>query len=96
MKTISSPASSVDFSFLDLPSFRQVYTDVRTPSKMRFYVRGMKCAKCVKKVEDIAMLDTLGARVQVFLGESLVEVTLIGGSSGTRNSFAEVAKKSKN
>ncbi len=95
MKTISSPASSVDFSFLDLPSFRQVYTDARTPSKMRFYVRGMKCAKCVKKVEDIAMLDTLGARVQVFLGESLVEVTLIGGASGTQNSFAEVAKKIK-
>lgn len=42
-----------DFSYLDLPDFRQQYLSSDTALQMRFFVDGVKCSRCIEKIESL-------------------------------------------
>ena len=72
--------SPVDFSYLDLPSFRQIYSH-QDPQKMSFFVEGVRCAKCLWRIEEGLREKGLVSRAQVNMSEHVVEVTIPQGGS---------------
>ncbi len=62
-----------DFSFLDQDSFRDLYHLENQTPKMRFYLEGIRCAKCVRKLEDLPLsLEGLKS-LRVEMGSSTLE-----------------------
>lgn len=63
-----------DFSFLDQASFRELYSVGDINRKIRFYVEGIRCAKCLRKIEGLAGKIRGLSEVRVELGKNLVHV----------------------
>ncbi len=62
------------FSFLENESVRKVFRDPTNPSRMKFYIEGMKCSKCVAKVEALQNRISNVQSVSVDLGQHLAVV----------------------
>ncbi|PIS10350.1 MAG: hypothetical protein COT73_09880, partial [Bdellovibrio sp. CG10_big_fil_rev_8_21_14_0_10_47_8] len=52
-------------SYLDLPEFRQLYCRVSSSPSMKLYIEGIKCAKCVQKIESLRNTMPFVARLDV-------------------------------
>lgn len=76
------------FSYLDLGPFRSLYVDSHLPNRMNFYVTGMKCAKCVNKIEGLQKVLPSVRGLRVDISKSSVEVQLSNDSAY----FAPVAE----
>ncbi len=76
-----------DFSFLDQESFRDKYAE--GPNGMRFFVGGMSCSRCVRKLESLSE-NMVGVKsVRVDLGRSLLRAEI----DPAQTSFSRLAKK---
>lgn len=60
-----------DFSFLDLPEFKKNYTFGPNGTAIRFYVEGIRCGKCVRKLEDLSLSVPGLKQMRVELGKNL-------------------------
>lgn len=47
--------SKQDFSFLDTPQLHTIYASNAAENAIRFFIGGISCAKCVRKLEDLPM-----------------------------------------
>lgn len=47
--------SKQDFSFLDTPQIHKIYASNAAENAIRFFIGGISCAKCVRKLEDLPM-----------------------------------------
>jgi P-type Cu+ transporter len=82
-------ARTLDFSFLDKPEFRERYASGPARDRMCFYIEGINCGKCVRKLEDLA-LDTPGLRsLRVEMGKNLAHAQVDTGSLA----FSALAQK---
>jgi len=87
---VSSPAlKQDDFSFLDQAEFRAKYAAGASKNQIRFFVEGIRCGKCVRKLEDLSLtVDGLkGLRVEMGknLAHAEVDIEVL--------TFADLAKR---
>lgn len=68
--------TSIDFTFLDQPEVKKNYTLGSTNNTMRFYVGGIRCGKCVRKLEDLSLSLPGLKQLRVELGKSLAYVEI--------------------
>ncbi len=70
----SQSLAKLDFSFLDESAFRGLYLEGTRHQKMRFYVEGIRCAKCLRKIEGLVihLPGLIEARAE--MGKNLVHV----------------------
>lgn len=62
-----------DFGFLDQQDFVRKYT---ANNRIRFYVEGVSCGKCVRKIEDLAVKVDGLKRIRVDLARGLTEAEI--------------------
>lgn len=67
----TNAANRVDFSFLDKDEFRQKYSHGPEGSSIRFYVSGIRCGKCVRKLEDLPLSLAGLKELRVEMGKNL-------------------------
>lgn len=63
-----------DFSFLDQTEFKRKYATGPSLNGMRFYIGGVKCAKCVHRLEDLATTLPGLRRIRVEMGKNLAHI----------------------
>lgn len=69
-------ARQVDFSFLDKAEFREKYASGPAQNKISFYVEGIRCAKCVRKLENLS-LELSGLKsLRVEMGNNLAHAEI--------------------
>lgn len=51
----SITGASHDFSYLDTPYLHTVYSDSTAENSIRFFIGGISCAKCVRKLEEMPL-----------------------------------------
>lgn len=51
----SNSATQQDYSYLDTPDLHSVYASNTAETAIRFFIDGISCAKCVRKLEDLPM-----------------------------------------
>ncbi len=71
---LPSPSSLVDFSFLDSPSIRKKYAVDEAETKICFYIGGIRCEKCVRKLEGLVGTIQGLRRLRVEMGKNLAHV----------------------
>ncbi len=86
MNTVEA-SSGTDFSYLDQDSVQVQYADGLTG--IRFYVGGMSCSKCVRKLESLALQVPGVKSVRVDLGRSL----LFAEIDTARITYSELARQ---
>lgn len=59
-----------DFSFLDLKEFQNEYAQGPAQNQIRFYIGGIRCAKCVRKLESLPLTLPGLLRLEVEMGSS--------------------------
>ncbi len=77
------------FDYLDLGPFRELYCSAEKPAFMRFYIEGVKCSKCVEKIERLKTPQSDIKGLSVNLATHIAEIEL--GSSS--QSFESIASK---
>lgn len=81
---------AVDFSFLDQESFRTKY--VQRNSVIRFFIGGMKCSRCVRKLEGLSgQLDGVRS-VRVDMGRAQLEAEIDPTHISFSRFAAEIAR----
>lgn len=84
-----APAALSDHSFLDLSSFRKSYVTTSRGDQMKFFVEGVKCSRCVQKIESLAK-DHQGLQSLRFnMATHQLEVCI----QPTETTFSAVAEK---
>jgi Cu+-exporting ATPase len=82
--------AAADFSYLDLGEFRDLYTNKEdSQPTMNFYVNGIRCSNCLKKIESVKNELSGVADVRVNMTNHQAQVIL----KNTEASFAEFANK---
>ena len=76
------------FDYLDLGSFRSLYCNPELPLQMKFYVEGIKCSKCIAKIENLKLENQELQNLVVNLGNQTALVEL----RDFEQSFARVAE----
>lgn len=79
---------STTFNYLDDTSFRSLYCIKDNGRRMKFYIEGIRCGKCVSKIEGIVSEDPEIKSVEVDIAHQIATVEM-RDSSG---SFALVAE----
>lgn len=85
----SNVIQKTDFSFLDQENFRQKYGRGAKHNQIRFYVSGIRCGKCIRKLEDLPLSLPGLKQLRVEMGKNLVYAEV----DPYRLSFAELAEK---
>lgn len=75
------------FEYLDLAPFRALYCDAQSPLTMKFYVEGIKCSKCISKIENLKIQNQDLQNLEVDLAHQTALVEL----KALDKSFARVA-----
>ncbi|MEZ0391776.1 MAG: heavy metal translocating P-type ATPase [Pseudobdellovibrionaceae bacterium] len=72
------------FSYLDQSQFRLLYREPQNPRRMKFFIEGIRCAKCISKVEGLRRQNPEIETLEVDLDNSTawVELTSEKGSFG--------------
>lgn len=81
-------SDSASFDFLNDERLQKIYRDPSNPLRMKFYIEGMKCSKCVAKVEGVARKFREIDSVSVDLGQHLATVEVCDARSG----FSKMAR----
>lgn len=76
------------FDYLDETEFRTIYCPVQEPPQMKFYIEGIKCSKCVSKIENLKSVNPELLTLDVDLAHQTATVELKGAGF----SFANVAQ----
>jgi Cu2+-exporting ATPase/Cu+-exporting ATPase len=76
------------YSYLDLGQFRSLYCTGDAKRKMKFYVEGIKCSKCISKIESLKSKNPELETLEVDLANQTALVEL----KDTNKSFARVAE----
>ncbi len=74
------------FGYLDLEQFRLLYS-FQSPRKMKFYVEGIKCSKCISKIERLKIDNEQVQTLEVDLANQMTLVELKSANC----SFARIA-----
>lgn len=74
MTPIQSATAKTDFSFLDDGPFRKAYSEGGNGGKMRFFVEGIRCAKCLRKIESLSETTPGLKDIRVEMGKNIVHV----------------------
>lgn len=61
----------MDFSFLDQSEFRAKYASGPRQNHIRFYIEGIKCGKCVRRLENLSLLIPGLQGLRIEMGKSL-------------------------
>jgi Cu+-exporting ATPase len=78
-----------DFSYLDQPRFKEKYSTLAEPDAIRFYVGGIRCGKCVRKLEDLPMSTPGLLDLRVELAKNIASAKV----DPNRLSFSGLAQK---
>ncbi len=76
------------FDYLDLEQFRSLY-NFQNPRKMKFYVEGIKCSKCISKIEKLRNENEQVQGLEVNLADQTALVEL----KSPEYSFARIANE---
>jgi Cu2+-exporting ATPase/Cu+-exporting ATPase len=79
----------LDFSFLDQMDFRVRYASGPAKNQIRFFVGGIQCSKCVRKLEDLSLTIPGLKSLRVEFGKSLATAEI----DSKILSFSELANK---
>ena len=79
------------FDYLDMEQFRSLYSQ-QNPKTMRFYVEGIKCAKCISKIEYLKIENEQIQTLEVDLAKQTALVEL----RSPEFSFARIANGIEN
>ncbi len=80
------------YEYLDLGQFRSLYCYLKNPQKMKFYVEGIKCSKCISKIENLKNENQQLLTLEVDLANQTALVEL----RNSEDSFARVAESIAN
>lgn len=75
------------YDYLDLGSFRSLYCHRQSPLKMKFYVEGVKCSKCISQIENLKLKNQELQNLEVDLANQTALIEL----KDAEKSFARVA-----
>lgn len=84
-----SAAKQTDFSFLDQEEFLAKYTSQGREDEMRFYIEGLSCGKCVRRLEDLSLTTPGLKKLRVELGSHLAHAEVDRG----KLTFGQLAEK---
>ena len=88
MREIKTQALA-DFSYLDQQDFQRKFSP---GNRIRFYIEGISCGKCVRKIEDLALqVDGLKS-IRVDMGDHVAQVEI----DREKLEFSRVAEEIKN
>lgn len=76
------------FAYLDQGNFRLLYCEPEKPRKMKFFVEGIRCAKCVHKIEGLKQSHQQIQNLEVDMAGQTASVELTSDNA----SFADVAQ----
>ncbi len=91
MEKIETCRGLNDFSFLDQTDFKKKYATGPLENTIRFYIGGIRCGKCVRKLEDLALTSVGIMNVRVELGNKIASVEIDPATL----SFSELAESIK-
>ena len=74
--TSAGALQKLDFSFLDQADFRSKYALGEKKNRIRFYVEGIQCSKCVRKLEDLPFSVNGLKRLRVEMGKNLAHAEI--------------------
>lgn len=77
-----------NYDYLDLGQFRSLYCLDQKPQAMKFYVEGIKCSKCIAKIEGLKNHNPDLKNLEVDLANQTAFIEL----NQAENSFAKVAE----
>jgi Cu2+-exporting ATPase/Cu+-exporting ATPase len=80
------------YSYLDQSEFRALYCGSKSSRQIKFFVEGIRCAKCVNKIEDLRDKISHVRSLEVDLADQTVALELVS----EQDSFAEVAQAISN
>jgi Cu2+-exporting ATPase/Cu+-exporting ATPase len=72
----TSTSTTVDFSFLDLEEFKRKYASGSERNQIHFYVEGIHCSRCVRKLEDLPFTTRGLKKLSVEIGRNLAHAEL--------------------
>lgn len=72
----SAGARVPDFSYLDQEDFRAKYASGQSLERIRFYIGGIRCGKCVRKLEDLPLRLTGLRQLRVEMGRNLAHIEI--------------------
>ncbi|MGZ5279106.1 MAG: heavy metal translocating P-type ATPase [Pseudobdellovibrionaceae bacterium] len=75
------------YDYLDVSPFRSAYVDVANPRTMKFYVDGIRCSKCISKIERLSSLNPELQSLEVDLANQMALIQL----KSSEGSFSRVA-----
>lgn len=78
-----------DFSYLDSEDFQSIYFVPEKPDELRFYISGIRCGKCVRKLEDLPQTLSGLKQLRVEMGNNIAYAQI----DKTQTKFSEVADK---
>lgn len=84
--------AQLDFSFLDQPEVKKNYASGPESNAICFYVEGIRCGKCVRKLEDLSLSVPGLKQLRVELGKNLAYAEI----NPELLSFSDLAKKIAN
>ncbi len=64
------------FDYLDLGQFRSLYCERENPRAMKFFVEGVRCSKCIAKIENLSLRNPDLNRLEVDLANQMAFVEL--------------------
>jgi Cu2+-exporting ATPase/Cu+-exporting ATPase len=78
-----------DFTYLDSDDFTSVYFSPEKTDELRFYISGIRCGKCVRKLEDLPQTVNGLKQLRVEMGNNVAYAQI----DKSQTSFSQIAEK---
>lgn len=89
MDVMENLSASHSFDYLDRIEFKRIFLNQENASKMKFYIEGMRCSKCVHRIESLVDHEPRLKSLTVDLGSH----TAVVETDGLSSIFGEVASR---
>ncbi len=66
----------LESSYYDLQQFRHLFVCAQKPNQLNFHIEGVKCPRCVLKLENLALTNPLFSSVKVNLTQKSISIDL--------------------
>ncbi len=78
---------STNYAYLDQDEFRSIYGGAKNSRHMKFFIEGVRCGKCVQKIENLKLQNSEICNLEMNLANQTADIEL----TNEKSSFARIA-----